>query len=205
MKNILRIILVQLFITACNVLPPLHAQPLERGSSVCSPKDELFSIRKHVDDSVTICGSSEPEECHNDHYLPAYEYSHPDLNGDGLSDFVIRRFDGMSGDIHSLSYFVIFVACTPGIYRRVHWNAYASINIDAGKSEGCFAVLRVVRDCFSMGINSEQRREYEIRYNIGSREYGPPADDPRLQDYCSDYEMSLPWKPAVTEPMPRHN
>jgi len=164
----------------------------------------LFSIRKHVDESVTICGSEDSEDCHDDHYLPAFKYGQPDLNGDGKSDFVILRFDGMSGDSDNVSYFVIFVACTPELYRRIHWSAYTSINIEPGEYEDGFAVIKVIRECFSMRANSEQRREYDIRYNIESREYGPPAGDPRLSDYCSDYEMSLPWEPAAAKPMPSH-
>lgn len=168
------------------------AQAQEQAANPCLQSDAVFSLTRLDDGAVTICGQYAHEDCEHDRYLQAYDYGRPDLNGDGVADYLIRTFSGLHGIDHNLSYFSAYLACGSGQLREVAFGAFTAIRMAAAEREGGFAVLKVTRECRSDDLTIEVRREYTLRFNTRSRRYGPPDDIDALNDYCGAYEQSLP-------------
>lgn len=151
------------------------------------------------DEHISLCdpNDDDPEsECRHVGILRAI-HARPDLNGDGTPDYIyILNGGGMVSNPGHLNVYSGYVACADGSMKLALADALTRIEVTDQRDALGFAVLRVTRECDADTQGSAVRREYTLRFNTRSRQYGPPDGIDALADYCGAYEQSLPGEPV---------
>lgn len=151
-----------------------------------------MAITSRSNGLTSICRMDGQGECFYTEALgKTFVASQPDLNGDGLIDYLIKDFTGAYGD-HDVIHYLGFAACPDGGYVNVLDDFLTSAEALDPPRQGEWAQLEATRDCFDERSESYVSRRYVLSWNPAARKYGPPDGNPELSEYCTATEMARP-------------
>lgn len=164
----------------------------QHGLYNCSNSDNKFEIVQFENKLVSICGVGGENECHYTESLgKTFTNGRPDLNGDGLLDYVIRDFTGSYG-LNDITHFMIFAQCKAGGFVKVGDNFFTTIKYEKIDFPAHWMNLTVTRSCYDTKIDDTRERSFVVKFDDSKEMYGAPNGDPSMMQACSNKELSLP-------------
>lgn len=185
-----------ILLVACNTqstaqsaadLPEGQAQPCDAATN-----ETLMDIQFLGNDSVSICRLDGIGDClYSAEAGRTFEAARPDFNGDDHSDILVKDFTGAYGN-HDIIHFLGYAACSSDGYVKVlDTFATSAIVTDIHSASG-WKDISVTRDCYDEMTQDVVSRNFTLKWDEDSREYGPPDGDIELTEYCTEKEMGLP-------------
>ncbi|MFM0273862.1 hypothetical protein PQQ59_24980 [Paraburkholderia aspalathi] len=171
--------------------PASHAEA-SIGGACAKVGEGKFVIKEYDSKLVSVCRADDVGDClYTKTFGKTFADSRPDLNADGLKDYVIKDLSGPYGD-NDVTHFMLFAQCHDGAFVKIGDDFFTSIKPDVIDPATGWLKLRVARDCYDEGIGDTQERTFTIVFDSKKLKYGPPNSDRALTRYCSNKELALP-------------
>lgn len=144
---------------------------------------------------ASICRADGKGDClYTFSYGKTFVYGHPDLNGDGRTDYLIKDFTGSYG-MSEVVHFMGYASCSDGGYVKVLDDFLSDVHVK-DSSQGGWRDIEVSRACFDEKSEDAVSRSYLLQFDSSKGTYGAPIGDRSLTRYCSAYEVALPSSSA---------